>query len=84
MPKINFFGICHVAYQIKGNETDNNMLDSILPLHTPLTHGVGGQKVIFSFLKVVILQIKLTEMKHRTPCKPNILPFTSESMCTNY
>ena len=78
MPKINFLGICDVAYQIKGNETYNNMLDSILPLHTPLAHGVGS-KVIFSFLKVVLVYIKLMGMKHRTLCKPNILPIYTPS-----
>ena len=38
----------HVAYQIKRNEAYNNILANVLPLHTPLTSGVGS-KVIFSF-----------------------------------
>ena len=43
----------------------------VLPLHTPLTPGVGS-----SFLKVVILQFKLKVMKHGTPCKQIVCPFT--------
>ena len=54
----------HEAYQVKGNEAYNNMLANIFPLLWPL--GVGS-KVFFFFLfmKVVILHIKLTGMKHR-------------------
>ena len=33
----------HVAYQMKGNEAYNNMLANILPLHTPVTPGVGSK-----------------------------------------
>ena len=36
-----------VAYQIKGNEAYNNMIANILPLHTPLTPGVGSKGQIF-------------------------------------
>ena len=54
----------HVAYQIKGNEAYNNMLANILPLHTPLTPGMGSKGYFFSFLKVVMLHIKLKGMKH--------------------
>ena len=41
----------HVAYQIKGNEAYNYMLN-ILPLHIPLTIGDhwGGVKMSFFFL----------------------------------
>ena len=31
----------HVAYQIKGNETYDNMLANSLPVHTPFTPGWG-------------------------------------------
>ena len=69
----------HVAYQIKENETYNNMLANILHLHTPLTPGVGSKDHFFSFLKVVMLHMKLTGMKHRTPCKQIVCPFTHPS-----
>ena len=39
------------------------MLANILRLHTTLTHRVGS--IIFSFLVVVMVQIKLTGMTHR-------------------
>ena len=47
--KSTFSEYGHVAYQMKGNEAYNNMLNS-LPVHTPLTPGVGskGQFVFFS------------------------------------
>ena len=54
--------------RLKKKRGDNNMLANILPLHTPLTHGVGS-KCQFSFMKVVILHIKLMRMKYRTPRK---------------
>ena len=38
----------HVAYQVKGNGIYNNMLANSMPLHIPLTPGVG-QKVFFFF-----------------------------------
>ena len=42
--KINFFRIYgHVAYQIKGNEAYNNILENVLPLHTPLIPGLGSK-----------------------------------------
>ena len=65
------------AYQIKGNEAHNSMLENILHLllYTPLTPGVGSKDHFFSFLKVVTLHIKLTGMKHRTPCKQIFCPF---------
>ena len=65
----------HVAYQIKENETYNNMLANILHLHKPSNHG-GVKRSFFSFLKVVMLHMKLTGMKHRTPCKQIVCPFT--------
>ena len=63
MLKVNFSEYGHVAYQVTGNETYNNMLLNSLPLLLPLTLG-WVQRAIFVFLKVSILHIKLTEMKH--------------------
>ena len=80
MPKINFFSKCgHVAYQIKWNDAYNNTLANILPLHNPW----GGVKrsTFFSFLKVVMLHIKVTGTNHRTPSwEANILPFYTPSI----
>ena len=55
---------------MKGNETYNNMLANILPLHLPF------RSILFLFLKVVMLHIKLTGMKHRTPQNQIFCPFT--------
>ena len=47
MPKINFFSkYGHVVYQIKENESYNNMLVNILPLHTPLAPEMGTNSQI--------------------------------------
>ena len=43
-----------------------------LPLHTPLTPGVGSKGYYLSFPKEVMLHVKLTGMKQRTHCKPEI------------
>ena len=48
------------------------MLANILPLHTPLTPGVGSKGILF--FSEVLLQIKLKGMKHRTPCKQIFCP----------
>ena len=37
----------HVAYQIKENETYNNMLAHILHLHKPSNHGGGSKDQVF-------------------------------------
>ena len=56
----------HVAYQIKGYEVNNSLLANILPLHKHLTPGVRSKcHLFFSFLKVVVLHIKLTRKGHR-------------------
>ena len=47
----------HAAYQIKGNETYDNLHANIL--HTPLTPGLGLKVKTISCLKVLILHIKL-------------------------
>ena len=64
----------HVAYLIKGNEAYSNTLAIALPLHTPLTARVGSESH-FSFLKVVMLNIKLTGMKQRKQFKQIFCPF---------
>ena len=69
MPKNNFSEYGHVAYQIKENEAYNNMVANNLHLHKPFTPGVGSKGNFLPFLKVVMLHIKLSGMKHRTPCK---------------
>ena len=45
---LSFLEYGHVAYQVKGNGIYNNMLANSMPLHIPLTPGVG-QKVVFFF-----------------------------------
>ena len=47
----------HVAYQIKGNDTNSNMEANILAVDTPLTPWVESQGQTFFFLKVVVLHI---------------------------
>ena len=37
----------HVAYQIKGNKTYNNIHENILPLHTSLSPGVSSKGEFF-------------------------------------
>ena len=46
----------HVAYQIKGNDTCNNMQAIILSLNTPWTPGAGSKGQTVFILKVVILK----------------------------
>ena len=48
------------------------MLANVLPFYTPLTPG-GGQKVT-SFLKVVLLHVKIAEVDQRTQCKQIVRP----------
>ena len=65
MQKINVFSfrILPCSKSNKGSEAYNNMLANILPLHT-LEAWVGIKKsTIFSFLKVVMLFIKLMGME---------------------
>ena len=59
----------HVAYQIKGNLTRNTMKASVLSLHTPTTPGVGSKGHFCTFLKVVMLHIKVNWKKCRPTCK---------------
>ena len=59
--KIKFFSeYGHVTYQIKGDNTGNNMVANILPTDTPSTQGVGskGQTIYFSESSHVAYQIK--------------------------
>ena len=48
----------HVAYQIKGNKTCDNMQANDLTLHTTLTSGMGSKGQNTFLLKVVVLQIR--------------------------
>ena len=59
----------HVAYQIKGNRAQSTMKANMLSLHTPATPGGGVKSSFFSFLKVVMLHIKLKWKKCRPTCK---------------
>ena len=71
---ISFSAGSHVAYQIKGIWAQSIMKANMLSLHTPATPGVG-QKVIFcSFLKVVMLHIKVKWKKCRPTCKKKCRP----------
>ena len=49
----------HVTYQIKADDAGSNMVANILPTDTPSTQGVGSKGQTISFLKVVMLHIKL-------------------------
>ena len=56
---IYFCESSHVAYQIRGNGARSTMKANMLSLHTQTTPGVGSKLILFSFLKVVMLHIKL-------------------------
>ena len=57
---IYFSESSYVAYQIKADEADSNMVAIFLPTDTPLTQGVGskGQTISFSESSHVAYQIK--------------------------
>ena len=58
----------HVAYQNKADDAGSNMVANILPKDTPSTQGEGSKgQTIYSFLKVVMLHIKLKGIEHRAP-----------------
>ena len=57
------------------NVAYNNMLDNVLPLHLSTIPWVGSKCCFFSLLKVFMLAIKFTRMKHRIPCKQIFCPF---------
>ena len=57
----------HVAYQIKADDVGSNMVANILPTDTPSSLGVGSKGQTISFLKVVMLHIKLKAIEHRAP-----------------
>ena len=61
--------------KVKGNEAYNNMLANVLPLHTPVTPGVGskGQFFVFSESNHVACKIKGNEAE--TTLQTYILPF---------
>ena len=64
----------HAAYEIKENDTYNNMQEIILSLQAPYTPRVGSEGHFF--LKEVMLHIKLKEMKHTISCKQIVCPYT--------
>ena len=67
--KNNFFqNVVIIAYQVKGNESYNNMLANVLPLHQMVSKG----QTIF-FLKIVMLHIKLKGKTCRTLCKFDLM-----------
>ena len=49
----------HVAYQIKADDACRYMVANILPTDIPSTLGTRVKRSFFSFLKVVMLHIKL-------------------------
>ena len=57
--KIKHFQNGHVAYQIKADNAGSNMVANILPTDTLSTQGWGQKVKLYTFLKVVILHIKL-------------------------
>ena len=57
----------HVAYQIKADDAGSNMVANILPTDTPSTQGVWSKGQLYTFLKVVMLHIKLKGIEHRAP-----------------
>ena len=59
-PKLNFFRIWLVAYQIKADDAGSNMVANIWPTDTPLTQGVGskGQTISLTESSHVAYQIK--------------------------
>ena len=75
----------HVAYQIKENDTYNNMQANNLPLHTNSTPGVGlkGKKIFF-LLKVVMLHIELTGRLVILPLHTNSTPEMGSKGDTNF
>ena len=64
---IYFSESSHVAYQIKADDTGNNMVANILPTDIPSTQGWGQKFKLYLFLKVVMLHIKLKGIEHRAP-----------------
>ena len=56
---IYFSESSRVAYQIKADEAGSNMRANIFRADTPSTQGVGSNGQTISFLKVVMLHIKL-------------------------
>ena len=53
----------HVAYEIKADDADSNMVANI---HTR-PWGWGQKVKLYLFLKVVMLHIKLKGIEHRAP-----------------
>ena len=57
----------HVAYQIKADYADSNMVANICPQTHPRLRGWGQKVKLYLFLKVVMLHIKLKGIEHRAP-----------------
>ena len=57
----------------------NNMQANVLPLHTLNSCGGVKRSKQIIFLKVVMLHIKLKEIKHTTICKEKVCPYTQPS-----
>ena len=54
------------------------MVANILPTDTPSSQGVGSKGQTISFLKVVMLHIKLKGFEHRAPWKQIICHYTHQ------
>ena len=75
---ISFSESSHVAYQIKADDADSNMVANILPTDTPLTQGLGSKGQTIFLLKVVMLHIKLKGIEHRAPWKQVCCHYTHQ------
>ena len=81
--KLNFFRICHVAYQIKADDAGSNMVANSLPSDSPSIQGMGskGQTISFSESSPVAYQIKADEAGSNMVA--NILPTDTTSTHTH-
>ena len=71
---ISFSESSHVAYQIKGNWAHHESKYAVIT-HTR-DQGWGQNIILFSFLKVVMLHIKLKWKKCRPTCKVTLWIYT--------
>ena len=74
--KINFSELGHAAYQIKGNETYNNILANILPLHTLNSWDGVKRSNTFSEGDHVTYQIKEIEALNKMQARKLTLHIT--------
>ena len=61
--------------KLKGNEAYNNMLANVLPLHTPLTPGVGSKGQFFFFSESNHIACKINGNEAENTLQAYILPF---------